>query len=55
MPSFSRRTQGMADATLRRHIAALVKRGPHLPPGQSNGKRYARRGETGAIEDRLRL
>ncbi|MGB8818828.1 MAG: plasmid replication protein RepC [Rhizobiaceae bacterium] len=46
----SRRTQGMADATLRRHIAALVQAGLIARRDSPNGKRYARRGEGGAIE-----
>lgn len=46
----SRRTQGMADATLRRHIAALVEAGLILRRDSPNGKRYARRGTSGDIE-----
>ncbi len=46
----SRRTNGMADATLRRHIAALVEAGLLLRRDSPNGKRYARRGDTGQIE-----
>lgn len=46
----SRRTAGMADATLRRHIAALVSVGLVARRDSPNGKRYARRGDTGQIE-----
>ncbi len=46
----SRRTQGMADATLRRHIAALVESGLIARRDSPNGKRYARRDDTGTIE-----
>lgn len=46
----SRRTQGMADATLRRHIAALVHAGLISRRDSPNGKRYARRDGSGAIE-----
>lgn len=46
----SRRTQGMADATLRRHIASLVQSGLISRRDSPNGKRYARRGDGGAIE-----
>ncbi len=46
----SRRTNGMADATLRRHIAALIEAGLLLRRDSPNGKRYARRDDTGQIE-----
>lgn len=46
----SRRTAGMADATLRRHIAALVSTGLLARRDSPNGKRYARRSDTGQIE-----
>ena len=46
----SRRTAGMADATLRRHIAALVSAGLLARRDSPNGKRYARRSDTGQIE-----
>lgn len=46
----SRRTNGMADATLRRHIAALVAAGLLLRRDSPNGKRYARRDDAGQIE-----
>ena len=47
----SRRTNGMADATLRRHIAALVAAGLVLRRDSPNGKRYCRRGEGGMVSD----
>lgn len=46
----SLRSRGMADATLRRHIAALVAAGLILRRDSPNGKRYCRRDATGAIE-----
>lgn len=46
----SLRTRGMADATLRRHLAALVEAGLILRRDSPNGKRYARRDENGEIE-----
>jgi replication initiation protein RepC len=45
------RTRGMADATLRRHLAALVQAGMILRRDSPNGKRYARRGAQGTIDD----
>ncbi|WP_295811205.1 plasmid replication protein RepC [uncultured Nitratireductor sp.] len=45
------RARGMAPATLRRHLAALVKAGLILRRDSANGKRYARRGEEGRIEE----
>lgn len=45
------RTRGMADATLRRHLAALVQAGMILRRDSPNGKRYARRGAQGTIND----
>jgi replication initiation protein RepC len=45
------RSRGMAGATLRRHLAALVQAGFIIRRDSPNGKRYARRGSTGAIED----
>jgi len=47
----SLRAHGMAPATLRRHLAALVEAGLILRRDSPNGKRYARRGQGGAIED----
>ncbi|MCR4266932.1 plasmid replication protein RepC [Nitratireductor sp. ZSWI3] len=46
----SLRARGMAPATLRRHLAALVQAGLILRRDSANGKRYARRGEDGQIE-----
>ncbi|PYE87847.1 plasmid replication protein RepC [Phyllobacterium leguminum] len=43
------RAHGMADATLRRHIAALIECGLILRRDSPNGKRYARRGRGGEI------
>ncbi len=45
------RARGMAPATLRRHLAALVKAGLILRRDSANGKRFARRGEEGQIEE----
>ncbi|WP_099867503.1 plasmid replication protein RepC [Pararhizobium haloflavum] len=44
------RARGMAPATLRRHLAALVSAGLVLRRDSANGKRYARRDDTGSIE-----
>lgn len=46
----SLRSRGMADATLRRHLAALVAAGLVLRRDSPNGKRYALRGDDGAVE-----
>ena len=46
----SMRCRGMADATLRRHIAALVQAGLILRRDSPNGKRYCRRDARGEIE-----
>jgi replication initiation protein RepC len=46
----SLRSRGMADATLRRHIAALVEAGLILRRDSPNGKRYCRRDGQGGIE-----
>ncbi|MBZ9655911.1 plasmid replication protein RepC [Phyllobacterium lublinensis] len=46
----SMRTRGMSPATIRRHLAALVETGLIIRRDSPNGKRYARRGETGEIE-----
>ena len=46
----SLRPHGMAEATLRRHIAALVQAGLVIRRDSPNGKRYARRGEGGGID-----
>jgi replication initiation protein RepC len=44
------RAHGMAPATLRRHLAALVDAGLVLRRDSPNGKRFARKGQGGAIE-----
>jgi replication initiation protein RepC len=44
------RTRGMSSATIRRHLSALVETGLIIRRDSPNGKRYARRGETGEIE-----
>ncbi|UGY11386.1 plasmid replication protein RepC [Phyllobacterium pellucidum] len=46
----SMRTRGMAPATIRRHLASLVEAGLIIRRDSPNGKRYARRGDTGEIE-----
>ena len=45
------RAHGMAPATLRRHLASLVDVGLIIRRDSPNGKRFARRGQGGAIED----
>ncbi|MGO9773828.1 MAG: plasmid replication protein RepC [Roseiarcus sp.] len=45
------RAHGMAAATLRRHLACLVDAGLIIRRDSPNGKRFARRGQGGAIED----
>jgi replication initiation protein RepC len=45
------RAHGMAPATLRRHIAMLIDAGLIIRRDSPNGKRFARRGQGGAIED----
>jgi replication initiation protein RepC len=47
----SLRTHGMADTTLRRHLAALVDAGLISRKDSPNGKRYARKGRGGGISD----
>ncbi|WP_139976596.1 plasmid replication protein RepC [Ochrobactrum sp. CGA5] len=44
------RAHGMADATLRRHLAALVDSGFILRQDSPNGKRYARRAKGGDVQ-----
>ena len=44
------RAHGMAPATLRRHLAALVDAGLILRRDSPNGKRFARKGQGGQIE-----
>lgn len=48
--ALSERTHGMADTTLRRHLAALVDAGLIIRKDSPNGKRYARRGRDGGVE-----
>ncbi|MEO8530650.1 MAG: plasmid replication protein RepC [Deltaproteobacteria bacterium] len=48
--SLSSRAHGMAESTLRRHLAALVAAGLILRHDSPNGKRYAARGLDGAVE-----
>ncbi len=45
------RAHGIAGTTLRRHLAALVDCGLIQRKDSANGKRYARKDETGAIDD----
>lgn len=47
----SLRAHGMADATLRRHLASLVSCGLIIRRDSPNGKRYARKGRGGDIEE----
>ena len=47
----SLRAHGMAPATLRRHLAALVEAGLILRRDSANGKRFARRGEGGEVAE----
>jgi replication initiation protein RepC len=47
--SLSNRTHGMAESTLRRHLAALVGAGLILRHDSPNGKRYAMRGTRGKL------
>ena len=44
------RAHGMAPATLRRHLAALVDCGLIIRRDSPNGKRFARKGQGGTIE-----
>ena len=44
------RAHGMAPATLRRHLATLVEAGLIIRRDSPNGKRYARKGQGGEIE-----
>ena len=43
------RAHGMAEASLRRHLAALVEAGVVIRRDSPNGKRYVRRGQTGSV------
>ncbi|WP_429819184.1 plasmid replication protein RepC [Ensifer sp. B1-9] len=45
------RARGMTAATLRRHLAGLVDAGLILRKDSANGKRYARRGRAGEVEE----
>ncbi len=47
----SLRAHGMASATLRRHLAALVACGLIVRRDSPNGKRYARKGRDGSINE----
>jgi replication initiation protein RepC len=47
----SLRAHGMADTSLRRHLAALVDAGLILRRDSPNGKRYARKSGEGALEE----
>jgi replication initiation protein RepC len=45
------RAHGMSEVTLRRHLAALVSCGLIIRRDSPNGKRYARKGREGGLED----
>ncbi|WP_064695064.1 plasmid replication protein RepC [Rhizobium aegyptiacum] len=47
----SLRTHGMAEQTVRRHLAALVEAGLLLRKDSPNGKRYVRRDRAGEIDE----
>ncbi|MFD1747375.1 plasmid replication protein RepC [Rhizobium helianthi] len=47
----SLRAHGIADATLRRHLACLVEAGLILRRDSANGKRFARKSSEGRVED----
>ncbi|TGN67113.1 replication initiation protein [Paracoccus liaowanqingii] len=47
--SLAQRAHGMAESTLRRHLAALVRAGLILRRDSPNGKRYARRERSGTL------
>ncbi|MBM6583009.1 replication initiation protein RepC [Microvirga sp. BT689] len=49
------RANGMAPATLRRNLAALVQAGLVIRRDSPNGKRYARKGEGGQVEQAFGL
>ena len=49
------RAHGMAESTLRRHLAALVRAGLVLRHDSPNGKRYARKGIDGTVEQAFGL
>ena len=46
----AKRAHGMPASTLRKHLAVLVDAGLIIRRDSPNGKRYARKGRTGAIE-----
>ena len=48
--ALSLRAHGMAETTLRRHVAALVQAGLVIRRDSPNGKRYARRDGAGEVE-----
>jgi replication initiation protein RepC len=45
------RAHGMSEVTLRRHLAALVSCGLIIRRDSPNGKRYARKGREGGLEE----
>ena len=47
----SLRSHGMTEQTIRRNLAVLVQAGLIVRKDSPNGKRYVRRGSTGAIDD----
>ncbi|NTI46105.1 plasmid replication protein RepC [Rhizobium rhizogenes] len=47
----SLRSHGMAEQTIRRHLAALVEAGLLIRKDSPNGKRYARRGREGEVSE----
>ncbi|MFC4227682.1 plasmid replication protein RepC [Hoeflea alexandrii] len=47
----SRRANGMAEQTIRRHLAVLVSAGLLTRKDSANGKRFARRGRAGEIDE----
>ena len=47
----SLRSHGMAEQTIRRHLAALVEAGLLIRKDSPNGKRYARRGREGEVNE----
>ncbi|HSI10935.1 plasmid replication protein RepC [Methylorubrum rhodesianum] len=47
--SLSARANGLSDASLRRHLAALIEAGLVIRRDSPNGKRFARRGEGGQL------
>ena len=48
--ALSDRSHGMAESTLRRHLAALVRAGLVIRRDSPNGKRYATRGQGGQLD-----